>query len=662
LTQQTDVLDRAFRQGLIAEEEKSRLLLQLQNRYEGLAQRARTAAAPITAFSAANDNAGRSTSRFGTVAQQAGFQIGDLATQVSMGGNAMQALAVQGGQLLGAFGPWGAVIGAAVTVVGALAVGLMDTEDGSNKAKNALDDYSSTMRLANQLTGDAAKAAKELATAQRQQAIEARRAAADQAEAAMTAAQAQMAQLQGIRSLGRFDAASPGDTSDTYTQVGVEIDSLRKTIEALETAATKARLGLAEAEQGVGEFGNASDRAAKSTRRQKEEADLLVDGVTEYIGTLKQQTELLRLDSDERARVEAVQRAMNVAMREGNLLTEDQISLIREQIDAQRDLAASSASQQRLEAIQADIARTRARQAISGLGARDQAILTATYDEGARLRSEGVRPDDVTFRGRLDAAAELADLEFQAKASADALNYLGQFGERAFDRIGEAATRMALEGKAGAIDMKDVWLGVLSEIGQEMFRLAAINPLKNALFGTNAPTLDSIGGILGSAFGGMFGGGAGGGTFGFGGSMIGDAASAGIPGGGFAMGGAFDRGMEITPFATGGIVDRPTLFPMAKGMGLMGEAGPEAVMPLTRSPSGHLGVRALSAPRVAAPEASRGGDTISYYTVDARGANDPGAVEAAVARGIALATPGIVKRAMANTLDKFERSRRVPVR
>ena len=58
-----------------------------------------------------------------------------------------------------------------------------------------------------------------------------------------------------------------------------------------------------------------------------------------------------------------------------------------------------------------------------------------------------------------------------------------------------------------------------------------------------------------------------------------------------ALGNVFDRG-RVTPFARGGIVSRPTLFPMANGAGLMGEAGPEAVMPLTRAPNGLLGVRA----------------------------------------------------------------------
>lgn len=48
---------------------------------------------------------------------------------------------------------------------------------------------------------------------------------------------------------------------------------------------------------------------------------------------------------------------------------------------------------------------------------------------------------------------------------------------------------------------------------------------------------------------------------------------------------------QITPFASGGIVNSPVLFPMRGGTGLMGEAGPEAIMPLARGSDGKLGVR-----------------------------------------------------------------------
>ncbi len=65
----------------------------------------------------------------------------------------------------------------------------------------------------------------------------------------------------------------------------------------------------------------------------------------------------------------------------------------------------------------------------------------------------------------------------------------------------------------------------------------------------------------------------------------------GLFGGAFADGAAFGAG-RVRAFANGGIVTGPTRFPMRGGTGLMGEAGPEAIMPLTRGTDGKLGVRA----------------------------------------------------------------------
>lgn len=60
---------------------------------------------------------------------------------------------------------------------------------------------------------------------------------------------------------------------------------------------------------------------------------------------------------------------------------------------------------------------------------------------------------------------------------------------------------------------------------------------------------------------------------------------------GFADGGAFQGGSQIQAYANGGVVGSPTYFPMAGGKtGLMGEAGPEAIMPLKRGKDGKLGV------------------------------------------------------------------------
>lgn len=60
-----------------------------------------------------------------------------------------------------------------------------------------------------------------------------------------------------------------------------------------------------------------------------------------------------------------------------------------------------------------------------------------------------------------------------------------------------------------------------------------------------------------------------------------------------AKGNVFQGG-EVQAFAQGGVISQPTVFPMKDGAGVMGEAGPEAVMPLQRTSGGELGVKAES--------------------------------------------------------------------
>lgn len=108
-----------------------------------------------------------------------------------------------------------------------------------------------------------------------------------------------------------------------------------------------------------------------------------------------------------------------------------------------------------------------------------------------------------------------------------------------------------------------------------------------------------------------------------------------------ANGNAFIGG-NVIPFANGGVVSSATMFPMARGMGLMGEAGPEAIMPLQRGADGKLGVRAAGG--------GQAGVVINQtITIDARGA-DP-SVDQKIRAAMELAT----QEAQARIFDAVNR-------
>jgi lambda family phage tail tape measure protein len=82
---------------------------------------------------------------------------------------------------------------------------------------------------------------------------------------------------------------------------------------------------------------------------------------------------------------------------------------------------------------------------------------------------------------------------------------------------------------------------------------------------------------------------------------------------------------HIRPFANGGVINSPVMFPLRGGMGLAGESGPEAIMPLARGRDGKLGVRA-----------SGGGSSITI-NIMARDAESFRQSQSQIAAGIARA-------------------------
>jgi phage-related minor tail protein len=200
-------------------------------------------------------------------------------------------------------------------------------------------------------------------------------------------------------------------------------------------------------------------------------------------------------------------------------------------------------------------------------------------------------PDETITTGDTSAAGDMLDLVDRLSLRARDL----EFGAAGFARaFSQAFTRGIADGKRFEDVLKSLALR-LSDITLQ----AALRPLTRGLAGG-----------LQQLFGGLFGGDAGG--------------SGGGPANLVARLGA------VKPFAAGGVIAAPTYFPLnSGGLGLAGEAGPEAILPLARGPDGRLGVGAAGAGtqvtiNIATPDAESFRRSEVYLT---------GQIALAVARG-----------------------------
>lgn len=158
-----------------------------------------------------------------------------------------------------------------------------------------------------------------------------------------------------------------------------------------------------------------------------------------------------------------------------------------------------------------------------------------------------------------EAKAALSELEVSAKGLAGALS--------------SAFSGLVVQGKD--------FSAVVQQLGVRLSNLAltaALKPLGEEL----GVLFSSVLGGLGFAKGGVIESGA----------VLPFAKGGVVSGQGPTFGAGPLAGARVRPFARGGVVAAPTYFPLAgASVGLMGEKGAEAIMPLTRGADGSLGVR-----------------------------------------------------------------------
>lgn len=162
----------------------------------------------------------------------------------------------------------------------------------------------------------------------------------------------------------------------------------------------------------------------------------------------------------------------------------------------------------------------------------------------------------------------VSGLREYARESQNVFESVGNMVQKAFKGMEDALVNFVKTGKISFTDMVD---SMVTDLIRLMIQQSITGPLAGA---------------ASSFIGGLIGGGAGSSSL----PAVSGASKPAMS----ALGNIFNQN-GFQKFANGGaftnsIVSKPTIFPFANGTGLMGEAGPEAIMPLKRTSSGKLGV------------------------------------------------------------------------
>jgi len=150
----------------------------------------------------------------------------------------------------------------------------------------------------------------------------------------------------------------------------------------------------------------------------------------------------------------------------------------------------------------------------------------------------------------------------------DANSQMATYASGLFDSMADSLDTFATTGK---FSFKSFTTSVLSDLAKIAARVAMSSALES-IFGSASSFFGTSGAAVSSAS-----------------SSFSSGAYSGLSLN--AKGGVYDS-PSLSAYSNG-IVSSPTMFAFAKGAGLMGEAGPEAIMPLTRGSDGSLGVRAV---------------------------------------------------------------------
>lgn len=236
-------------------------------------------------------------SQFGGRLQNSAFQVADFFVQVEAGTPIMRAATQQGSQFLGAFGPYGAVLGAAAAVIGIVLTKMDLLGQSAKDAKSAQDDFKDALDAANKVLLTSDERAQQAADANLYLAKTAADAAiaTNQLAVAEATRLAQEQKLRGMAPRGTGQGERPF-ALDMDAQLQMLQRQLELSIELREKLNDPANLG-SNREAGA----KAAEDAEKEREKELEATIKAMGGVEAYIESMREEQRQLQMSEKERA-------------------------------------------------------------------------------------------------------------------------------------------------------------------------------------------------------------------------------------------------------------------------------------------------------------------------------------------------------------------------
>lgn len=206
--------------------------------------------------------------------------------------------------------------------------------------------------------------------------------------------------------------------------------------------------------------------------------------------------------------IRAEQEARQTAI-QGTAEYSEQVSALTEKYNqlsaVQSDIASKQQNQQQqrqLEYIQKEVELVTAS---AESRERELAALKAKQEIEAR----GGSPNTSAAQQQIELAKQVASANLELQKQQSVISDLQGFADNAFNQIGQAIANAFVSGQGAAVNFKNVLKSIVAEIVSYFAKIAVINPIMNALFGSNKTTIGDVGGLIGRLFSGSSSGGGG---------------------------------------------------------------------------------------------------------------------------------------------------------